>query len=118
MRYKRKKECVHKFEIRTRFTEGHHLTNSTNGGQSTLSNMLLIEVYRHSAWHHLFGNRSLNRVIDYLKSRNSITDLYRKEYSENAVFLLFGVMTLDEIIICLMRLRALKTFQVYKLRLN
>lgn len=118
MRFKRIKIKDHKFQIRTMFFEDHHLTASERGGQSVNSNLLYLEAYRHTAIHYLFDNMTLCEIIDYLKSLDFISDMYEKEYSENAVYLLFGYMSLDEIIICLMRLRALKTFEIFKMRLN
>lgn len=44
----------------------HHLKNKCRGGLNTPNNLLLIKVERHKMWHKLFGNLSLNEVIDLL----------------------------------------------------
>ena len=41
----------------------HHLIPKSRGGEKTQSNILLIDVERHNAWHRLWGNRTLDEVI-------------------------------------------------------
>ena len=45
----------------------HHLTNKCMGGGYSDSNLLLIKIERHQAWHVIFGNRSLEEVIEILQ---------------------------------------------------
>ena len=118
MKHRRIKIREHKFLIRTKWSEGHHLTAQSRGGESVESNLLLLELYRHTALHYLFENRTLSEIIAFLKSMDDISWLYRKEYSVNAIHLLFGDMSLADIIICLMRIRAIKHFHTIKLRLQ
>ena len=44
----------------------HHLTPKSRGGEKTDSNLLLIDMERHNAWHKLWGNRTLDEVIELL----------------------------------------------------
>lgn len=41
----------------------HHLRARSHGGRNEKSNILLIKVERHEAYHKLFGNRSLESAI-------------------------------------------------------
>lgn len=45
---------------------GHHLIPKSRGGQKIQSNILLIDIKRHNAWHALWGNRTLDEVIELL----------------------------------------------------
>ena len=44
----------------------HHLKPRSVGGTSEKYNLLLIEEERHKMWHKLFGNLTLNEVIELL----------------------------------------------------
>lgn len=44
----------------------HHLTPRSRGGQSIESNLLWIDIERHNAWHAIFGNKTLDEVIELL----------------------------------------------------
>jgi len=44
----------------------HHLKPKSRGGQKVESNLLLIDMERHNAWHKLWGNRTLDEVIELL----------------------------------------------------
>lgn len=59
----REKREVHKFKIKAGFRDEHHLKPRERGGQSTPSNLLLLDAYRHDAWHLLFGNKTLDEII-------------------------------------------------------
>lgn len=59
-KFERQKRCVHQFKKRAGVTDQHHLKP---GGSSISSNLLNIDIYRHDAWHLLFGNKSINEVI-------------------------------------------------------
>lgn len=45
----------------------HHLKNKSKGGGDEKSNLLLIKIERHKAWHILFKNLSLDEVIELLQ---------------------------------------------------
>lgn len=44
----------------------HHLKNKCRGGSNATSNLLLIDIERHRAWHTLFRNLDLGQAIDLL----------------------------------------------------
>lgn len=44
----------------------HHLIPKSRGGQKLTSNLLLIDMEKHCAWHKLWGNRTLDEVIELL----------------------------------------------------
>ena len=48
---------------RKRKMSKHHLKPKSRGGQKIKSNLILIDIERHCAWHKLWGNRTLNEVI-------------------------------------------------------
>jgi hypothetical protein len=59
----------------------HHLKNKCNGGQSTESNLLRIDIERHKAWHILFRNLNLDEAIALLERVKRAKDhqkLYKK----------------------------------------
>jgi hypothetical protein len=59
----------------------HHLTPKSRGGDRRSSNMLLIEVKRHDAWHYLWGNRTLDEVILLLQRLKQLKEAERFRYS-------------------------------------
>lgn len=44
----------------------HHLIPRSLGGPDAKSNMLLIDVHKHELWHQLWGNRTIDEVLDLL----------------------------------------------------
>lgn len=44
----------------------HHLIPKSRGGKKSKENLLLIDMERHEAWHRLWGNRTLDEVIELL----------------------------------------------------
>lgn len=44
----------------------HHLHPKSRGGSNLLSNLLLIDIERHKAWHAMFGNATADEVLDLL----------------------------------------------------
>ena len=44
----------------------HHLTPKEHGGDKSKSNLLLMTLDKHAAYHRLFGNRSLEESIELL----------------------------------------------------
>ena len=48
---------------RKRKMNRHHLKPKSRGGQGVKSNLILIDMERHCAWHQLWGNRTLNEII-------------------------------------------------------
>lgn len=45
----------------------HHLIPKSRGGQKLTSNLLLIDMEKHCAWHAIWKNRTLDEVIELLK---------------------------------------------------
>jgi len=58
----------------------HHLKPKSRGGDKRPSNMLLIKVKRHDAWHALWGNRTLEEVIALLIRLKSLKESQRFNY--------------------------------------
>jgi len=52
----------------------HHLKPKEKGGQKIQSNLLLIDMERHCAWHKLWGNRTLEEIIALLQRLKAIKD--------------------------------------------
>lgn len=44
----------------------HHLVPRSRGGYDDLANLLLIDIECHQYWHKVFGNRTLEEVIELL----------------------------------------------------
>lgn len=44
----------------------HHLTPRSRGGSNSRRNLLLIDEERHVEWHRVFGNLTLEEVIELL----------------------------------------------------
>ena len=44
----------------------HHLTPKSRGGSSQDFNIAIFDIERHQFWHRVFGNRTLEEVIDLL----------------------------------------------------
>jgi hypothetical protein len=65
-RKNREKFRDHHFNKRAGFKDEHHLTPRSRGGKSIGSNLIDFDAYRHSAWHLLFKNLTLDEVIDLL----------------------------------------------------
>ena len=60
---KKKKHKMKRFRNRNR----HHLQAKSLGGSMHPSNLLLIKIERHRAWHDLFGLLNLEEVIALLQ---------------------------------------------------
>jgi len=55
-----------KHKGRTPGRNHHHLQNKCKGGNSSPSNLLLIDIEKHRCWHALFKNKDLGEVIELL----------------------------------------------------
>lgn len=68
MKKKRNNKGKGEYERRKRYRNRnyHHLTPRSRGGDYTTKNLLLIDRDRHSVWHRLFGNKTLEEVIELL----------------------------------------------------
>ena len=53
-------------------TNHHHLTPRSRGGKNVCSNLLQMDYNRHSAWHLLFQNLTLEEIIALLKRLKTI----------------------------------------------
>ena len=49
----------------------HHLTPKKRGGDNGPANLLLLNAFRHMAWHILFGQKTLEEVIRLLQRVHS-----------------------------------------------
>lgn len=94
-------------------TNYHHLRPKTRGGLKIESNMLLIKICRHNAWHRMFHCLTLNEVIRYLKKSSLKT--FKKS---NDWTILFGSKDPIEVIDLLERVRKAKRNQSLYLLLN
>lgn len=56
----------------------HHLRPKSRGGLSIESNLLLMDISRHNAWHKLFGNLTLGEVIELLQRVKRAKERQRK----------------------------------------
>lgn len=59
----REKQKVHQFKKRAHALDEHHLTPRSRGGESIESNLSNLDLYRHDAWHLLFGDLTLDEII-------------------------------------------------------
>ena len=62
----RKKWSDHKFKHRAGWSDKHHLRPKSRGGSDRRYNKITLDAYRHDAYHLLFGNLSLDEVIELL----------------------------------------------------
>ena len=53
--------------VRYRHRNKHHLIPKSRGGTDDPSNLLLINIEKHICWHKIFGNRTLDEVIEILQ---------------------------------------------------
>ena len=51
---------------RLRGRNKHHIVAKSRGGRTTRSNVLLLDIERHEAYHKLFGNRDLGEAVELL----------------------------------------------------
>lgn len=45
----------------------HHLVPRSKGGDNSRSNLLMIREDRHQLWHKLWGNKTIDEVLDLLQ---------------------------------------------------
>ncbi len=83
----------HKFQYRSCRTNLHHILAESRKGQKTTQNLLMIEVYRHQAFHYLFDLRTLKEASDLLLKVKSFG---RSIYGREAYRILFGDMTFKQ----------------------
>ena len=60
-RLKRKKKKLPKGVITK-----HHLTPKSRGGLANSENLLRLDIQKHICWHKLFGNMTLEEIIELL----------------------------------------------------
>lgn len=53
-------------------TNRHHLRPRSRGGDSLESNLLVMDIERHNAWHFLFSNLTLDETIELLERLRSM----------------------------------------------
>lgn len=63
----------------------HHITAKTNGGNNHRSNIIMLWRDRHSYWHALFGNRSLEEIIEVLLRLKKFKDRQGRGHHGNVV---------------------------------
>ena len=59
---KRRPKQVRQYPMRNK----HHLTPKGRRGDNERSNILLLHIAKHEAWHTIFGNRTLEEIITLL----------------------------------------------------
>ena len=74
---KRESRDRHKFKRRAGFKDKHHLKPKSRGGQSISSNLLELDAYRHDAIHLLFGDKTLDEIIELLMRLKHIKESQR-----------------------------------------
>lgn len=118
----REKREIHEFKKRAGWTDDHHLElPCSRGGDKTDSNILVMDAYRHDAWHLLFCNNTLKEVIRnfmFVKSIKEFLSSINNYYKHSAFRLLFGSKTLNQVIELLLKLQQLKKAQKYYFRLS
>jgi hypothetical protein len=118
----REKREIHEFKKRAGWTDDHHLElPRSEGGDKTASNILVMDAYRHDAWHLLFYNNTLSEVIRqfmFVKSIKEFLYSINNYYKHSAFRLLFGSKTLNQIIELLLKLQQLKRAQRFYFRLS
>lgn len=119
---KRQKRKLHGFKNRAGSNDEHHIkTPCSRGGETINSNLLLIDVYRHDAWHLLFNNQTLKEIIAILQKypdSKSFLFTINNYYKHNAFHLLFGDKSLNRVVIFLKRIERIKNSQYVKLKLT
>ena len=118
----REKRDVHEFKNRAGWSDGHHIDiPSSRGGDTLPHNILIMDAYRHDAWHLLFSNKTLKEIINTFYTVRSIKEFLHQifsYYKHQAFHLLFGNKTVDEILDLLLRIQRLKRSQRVYLRLS
>lgn len=74
---KREKRDKHRFQKRASFSDDHHLRPSSRGGSDKAHNLILLDAYRHDAWHLLFKNLTLDEIILLLQKLQHIKESQR-----------------------------------------
>ena len=64
-------------EVRSGTFNYHHIKNKSQGGTSTFSNLLRMDISRHNAWHLLFDNLDLCQIIKLLQRLYEIKERQR-----------------------------------------
>ena len=121
IKHLREKHGVHEFKKRAGWKDDHHIELRSRGGSKIESNLLVMDAYRHDAWHLLFSNKTLGEIIGLFKLVKSIKELLHSinsYYKHSAFYLLFGRKSLEEIIALLMKLQQLKRAQKVYLLLS
>ena len=54
----------------------HHLRPKSRGGKKVTSNLLTIDIDKHRYWHAVFGNRTLEEIINVLQKLKRLKALY------------------------------------------
>jgi len=55
----------------------HHLVNKCKGGKDDKWNIAVLDIERHRYWHRVFGNKSLEEVIELLLRFKRLKDYQR-----------------------------------------
>lgn len=56
----------HKKKVHYKNRNRHHLQPKSRNGDTSINNLLLIDIVRHQYWHKIFKNLDLNEVIELL----------------------------------------------------
>jgi len=64
----RKRNRIQKLHLkRYKKRNRHHLLTKSRGGKDEVDNLLLIDMERHTLLHKLFGNKTIQEIIDLLE---------------------------------------------------
>ena len=99
----------HKFQYVAGRVNYHHILPQSRGGQKTTRNLLCIDVFKHQAWHYIFGTMTILEASLYLLTVKGFNS--HRDYSREAYHLIFGYRTFKETSKFLERLDSLKCHQ-------
>lgn len=84
----------------------HHLTPRSRGGENLESNLILIKIERHNAWHRFWGNANLKEILFYLSHCSNKQFKHNKDWQK-----IWGNKTTRKVIAILLRLQSIKSYQ-------
>lgn len=116
--FRRKKVNVHQFMEKAGCTDEHHLISRSKGGESLSSNLLRIDVYKHDAWHLLFGNKTIDEIVKLLKKFKDYKEFMRtiNHYHKHRAYQrLLGKRTIEEAVVLMLRIKSIKKAQSQKM---
>ena len=74
MKKQREKFKSHHFDRKAGYKDEHHLKPRSRGGNNLGSNLIELDAYKHSAWHLLFKNLTIDEIVALLLRLKSIKE--------------------------------------------